>query len=181
MNDLKIVIAPDPRLKKKTEEIKTITKEIKQTLKDMQELMYKTNGIGLAAPQVGVNKRMAVIDVSYDPEKKSGQDPIFLINPQIIETSKELTLYNEGCLSLPNIFDEVERPSTCTVKALDLNGKEFTLKCEGLLATCIQHEIDHLDGVIFVDHLSRLKRNRALTKLTKSKKRKEYSSEIFQI
>lgn len=179
MSNLKIVIAPDSKLQKKAEPVTKIDDEVKQILEEMLEVMYKANGVGLAGPQVGINKQLVVVDTTFDGN--SGKNPMFFINPQIIEFSKELNTYNEGCLSLPNIFDDVERPATCTVKALDFNGKEFTMQCDGLLATCIQHEVDHLNGVIFVDHLSRLKRNRALTKLTKSKKRKEYSPEIFKI
>ncbi|MCP4354094.1 MAG: peptide deformylase [Proteobacteria bacterium] len=180
MSKLKVVIAPDPRLKKVAKIVETVDKKIQQLLKDMLETMYKTNGIGLAAPQVGISKRLVVIDISYD---KDGNDksPIYFINPEITKLDKELSIYNEGCLSLPNIFEDVERPATCSVKALDFNGEEFSMDCDELLATCIQHEIDHLDGIVFADHLSRLKRNRILTKLEKSKKRKDFSEELFEI
>jgi len=175
-----VVIAPDPRLRKVTKKVQIVDKKIQQTLKDMLETMYKTNGIGLAGPQVGINKQLVVIDISYD-KNGAGKSPMYFINPEITKSSKNLNVYNEGCLSLPNIFEDVERPATCSVKALDFNGKEFSMDCDDLLATCIQHEIDHLNGIVFADHLSRLKRSRILTKLEKSKKRKEYSEELFDI
>ncbi|PPR10722.1 MAG: Peptide deformylase [Proteobacteria bacterium] len=179
MARLKILMAPDARLKKVAEKVEKVDESIQKILDDMLETMYAANGIGLAATQVDIHKRLVVIDVECD-ENGMNKKPLYFINPELVKTSDDLNVYQEGCLSLPNAFDEVERPATCTVKALDYNGKEFTMDCEGLLATCIQHEIDHLDGIIFADHLSRLKRTRMLTKLEKSKKRKEYSDEIFQ-
>lgn len=178
MAQLKILMAPDPRLNKVAEEVKTVDSSIKKIMDDMLETMYKTNGIGLAATQVDIHKRIVVMDITYD-QNGAGKKPMYFINPVITKTGKQLNVYQEGCLSLPNIFDDVERPATCTVTALDYNGKQFTLECTDLLATCIQHEVDHLNGIIFSDHLSRLKRNRIITKLEKSKKRDEYSKEIF--
>lgn len=178
MAQLKILMAPDPRLNKVAEKVTKVDASIQKIMDDMLETMYKTNGIGLAATQVNIHKRIVVIDVNCD-ENGNNKKPLYLINPVISKVSKDLNLYQEGCLSLPNIFDDVERPATCSVTALDYNGKEFTLECEGLLATCVQHEVDHLNGVIFSDHLSRLKRSRIITKLTKSKKRNEYSKDIF--
>jgi len=175
---LKILMAPDARLKKVAKKVEKVDTSIQKIMDDMLETMYKTNGIGLAATQVDIHKKIVVIDTSYD-ENGGNKKPMYFINPEITNLSKEMNVYQEGCLSLPNAYDDVERPATCTVKALDYNGKEFTLDCDGLLATCIQHEVDHLDGILFSDHLSRLKRNRILTKLEKSKKRKEYSQEIF--
>lgn len=179
MATLKILMAPDERLRKVAEKVEKVDSSIQKILDDMLETMYLTNGIGLAATQVDIHKRLVVIDTEYTEDGK-GKKPLYFINPELVKTSKELNVYQEGCLSLPNAFDDVERPATCTVKALDYNGEEFTLECEGLLATCIQHEIDHLNGIIFADHLSRLKKDRMLTKLKKSKKRQEYSAEIFQ-
>ena len=169
MAKLEILIAPDPRLKQKAEPIGDITDDIKQTLDDMLETMYAAPGVGLAATQVGIAGRMIVIDVANTKEGEAPA-PYKLINPEVIENSDEQSVYEEGCLSLPDFYEEVERPATCTVKALDENGKEIVIKAEGLLATCLQHEIDHLDGVIFVDHVSRLKRTRILKKLEKLKK-----------
>lgn len=178
MTQLKILMAPDPRLNNVTEKVKKVDSSIQKIMDDMLETMYKTNGIGLAGPQINIQKRIVVIDVSFD-ENGNNKQPMYFINPVITNLSKEMNIYQEGCLSLPNFFDDVERPATCTVTALDYNGEEFTLNCEGILATCIQHEVDHLDGILFSDHLSRLKRTRAMNKLTKNKKRNEYSKEIF--
>ncbi|HAG52988.1 MAG TPA: peptide deformylase [Alphaproteobacteria bacterium] len=178
MATLKILMAADERLKKVAQKVEKVDLSVQKIMDDMLETMYKTNGIGLAATQVNIHQRIVVMDISFD-ENGNGKKPMYFINPEITKRGKELNVYQEGCLSLPNIFDDVERPATCTVKALDYNGKAFTLECDGLLATCIQHEVDHLDGIIFADHLSRLKRNRILTKLQKCKKRKEYSQEIF--
>jgi peptide deformylase len=178
LTKLKILMAPDPRLNKTAKEVEKVDSSIQKIMDDMLETMYATNGIGLAATQVDIHKRIVVMDISYDVQDQKSK-PMYFINPVISKQSKELRIYQEGCLSLPNIFDEVERPDTCTVTALDYNGKEFTLDCTGLLATCIQHEVDHLNGIIFSDHLSRLKRTRIISKLEKSKKRNEYSQEIF--
>lgn len=172
-------MAPDERLKKVAQKVEKVDSSVQKIMDDMLEMMYKTNGIGLAATQVNIHQRIVIIDVNYSEENGTPKQPLYFVNPELVKTSKELNVYQEGCLSLPNAFDDVERPATCTVKALDYNGEEFTLECEGLLATCIQHEIDHLNGILFADHLSRLKRDRMLTKLKKSKKRKEYSTEIF--
>ena len=133
----------------------------------MLETMYAAPGIGLAAVQVGVLKRVVVIDLSKKEEKKT---PLFFVNPEIISTSEEQVSYEEGCLSIPNQFAEIKRPNRCHVKYLDYNGKKKDLKADGLLATCIQHEIDHLDGILFIDYLSNLKRKRALEKVKKYQK-----------
>lgn len=178
MATLKILMAPDERLKKVATKVDKVDSSIQKIMDDMLETMYKTNGIGLAATQVNIHQRIVVIDIEYS-EDGGSKNPLFLVNPTLVKTSKKLNVYQEGCLSLPNAFDDVERPETCTVKALNYNGEEFTLDCDGLLATCVQHEIDHLDGILFADHLSRLKKDRMITKLKKSKKRKEYSAEVF--
>ena len=169
MAKLEILIAPDPRLKQKAKPVTDITDDIKQTLSDMLETMYAAPGVGLAATQVGIAKRMIVVDVANTQEGEEAA-PYKLINPEVLETSEEISVYEEGCLSLPDFYEDVERPATCTVKALDENGKDIEIKAEGLLATCLLHEIDHLDGIIFVDHVSRLKRTRILKKLEKLKK-----------
>ncbi len=180
MTVLPIVIAPDPRLKQKSEAVSEITPQIHELMDDMLDTMYASNGIGLAAVQVGVLKRIIVVDTEWDSPRYReeggirGNDtgkgnPIRMINPEIIESSPEQRSYNEGCLSFPGQYSEVERPDTVTVRYTDEHGKPQTLHAEGLLATCIQHEIDHMDGVVFVDHISRLKRDMILKKLKKAK------------
>ena len=133
----------------------------------MLETMYAAPGIGLAAVQVGILKRLIVIDISKDKEKKN---PIFLINPEIIFKSKKTSIYEEGCLSLPGYFAEIERPEECHIKYIDYDGKKKEMKANGLLATCIQHEIDHLNGKLFIDYLSKLKKDMIIKKLVKHKK-----------
>lgn len=167
---LEILVAPDSRLKEVATPIENVTDEVRETLDNMLETMYAAPGVGLAAPQVGILKRMIVIDVDY--AKEEGQkNPYKIINPEIVWTSEETSIYQEGCLSVPEYFDDVERPEKCRVEALNENGEKITIEADGLLATCIQHEIDHLNGLLFVDHLSRLKKSRALNKLEKLKKR----------
>ena len=134
---------------------------------DMLDTMYAAPGIGLAAVQVGILKRLVVIDISRENEKKK---PIFLVNPKIVLRSKKTSIYEEGCLSLPGHFAEIERPKECEVNYIDYHGKERKLKAKGLLSTCIQHEVDHLDGVLFVDYLSKLKRDMIIKKLVRQKK-----------
>ena len=163
----KILIEPDPILRKKCEPLEKVDKEIKKLMDDMLETMYAAPGIGLAAIQVGILKRLVVIDISKAEEKKN---PIFLINPQIIHKSKKTSVYEEGCLSLPGQFAEIERPAECTLKYVDYNGREKELKAEGLLATCVQHEVDHLNGILFIDYLSKLKKDMIIKKLVKQKK-----------
>jgi len=128
--------------------------------------MYKAPGIGLAAIQVGILKRIVVIDISKEEKK----NPLFLVNPEIIYKSKNTSVYEEGCLSLPGQFAEIERPAECHIKYIDYNGKEKKLETKGLLATCIQHEIDHLNGILFIDYLSKLKKDMIIKKLVKHKK-----------
>ncbi|MDB2353765.1 peptide deformylase, partial [Candidatus Pelagibacter bacterium] len=134
---------------------------------DMLETMYSAPGIGLAAVQVGVLKRLIVIDISKEKDKKN---PLFLINPEIVSRSKKTSIYEEGCLSLPGHFAEIERPAECHVKYIDYTGKEKEIKANGLLSTCIQHEVDHLNGILFIDYLSKLKKDMILKKLIKHKK-----------
>ena len=163
----KILTEPDPILRKKCEPLEKVDADTKKLMDDMLETMYAAPGIGLAAVQIGILKRIVVIDISKSEEKKN---PLFLINPQIVNQSKKTSIYEEGCLSLPGQFAEIERPAECTLKYIDYNGKEKELKADGLLATCIQHEVDHLDGILFIDYLSKLKKDMIIKKLIKQKK-----------
>ncbi len=167
MTKKKILTIPDPTLRKISEPVAKINKEVKNLMDDMLETMYQAPGIGLAAVQIGILKRVIVIDLSKTGEKKT---PVFIINPQIKSKSKDLVSYEEGCLSIPNQFAEVKRPNSCVINFLDYYGKKKELKAEGLLATCIQHEIDHLNGILFIDHLSKLKKDLILKKAKKQKK-----------
>jgi peptide deformylase len=166
---LPLVIAPDERLKTKSAPVDKIDDAIKKLAADMFDTMYHERGIGLAAVQVGVLKRLLVADVSWSEESGAGEQHV-LINPEIVAGSTEERVYKEGCLSFPDQFAEVMRPDTVSVRYLDLNGKTQEQTFEGLLATCIQHEIDHLNGIMFVDHISSLKRDMIIRKLTKLKK-----------
>ncbi len=163
----KILTEPDSILRKKSEPLEQVDSDTKKLMDDMLETMYAAPGIGLAAVQVGILKRLVVIDISKDEEKKK---PIFLINPKIIHQSKKTSVHEEGCLSLPGQFAEIERPAECLIKYIDYNGKEKELKSDGLLATCIQHEVDHLNGILFIDYLSKLKKDMIIKKLVKQKK-----------
>ena len=167
MATLKILIFPDPKLRTVAKPIKEVDNSITKLADDMLETMYAAPGIGLAAVQVGVLKRIIVIDLSKDGQKK---DPLFIVNPQITFKSDELISYEEGCLSIPNQFAEVKRPSSCKVNFLDYNGKKREINADGLLATCIQHEVDHLNGVLFIDHLSKLKKDIIIKKTKKQVK-----------
>ena len=167
MSKRKIVIEPDPILRKKSKRLEKVDDELRKLLDEMLETMYSAPGIGLAAVQVGILKRAIVIDVSKDKEKKN---PFFLINQEIISKSKNTSIYEEGCLSLPGHFAEIQRPAECSVKYIDYNGNEKEIQAKGLLSTCIQHEVDHLDGVLFIDYLSKLKRDMIVKKLVKHKK-----------
>ena len=167
-----IITIPDPLLRKVSLPVTSVNKEVKNLMDDMLETMYAAPGIGLAAVQVGILKRIIVIDLSKDGEKKN---PLFIVNPQITFKSNELISYEEGCLSIPNQFAEVKRPSSCKVNFLDYDGKKREINADGLLATCIQHEVDHLDGVLFIDHLSKLKKDLIL------KKNKKQTKEIDRV
>ena len=167
MSKKEIVIEPDPILRKKSENLEKVDDELRGLLDDMLETMYSAPGIGLAAVQVGVLKRLIVIDISKEKDKKN---PLFLINPEIISRSNKTSIYEEGCLSLPGHFAEIERPAECHVKYIDYSGKEKEIKADGLLSTCIQHEVDHLNGILFIDYLSKLKKDMILKKLIKHKK-----------
>ena len=166
----KILTVPNPVLRKKSSIVEKVDKEIKKLMDDMLETMYKAPGIGLAAIQIGVPKRVVVIDISKEENKK---DPLYFVNPELTWKSKEKATYEEGCLSIPDQFAKIDRPEKCIVKFLDYNGSLKEIKAEGLLATCIQHEIDHLNGILFIDYLSKLKKDIILKKLSKNKKELE--------
>ena len=166
----RILTLPDPILRKKSHKVEKVDKNIQNLMNDMMNTMYNAPGIGLAAVQIGVLKRIVVIDISKDPEKK---EPMYFINPEISCKSDFKESYEEGCLSIPDQFAKIERPSKCIVKFLDYNGSKKELKAEGLLATCIQHEIDHLNGILFIDYLSKLKKDIIIKKLSKNKKELE--------
>ena len=164
-----ILTAPDPRLKKKSLPVASVDAEVRQLMDDMLETMYAAPGIGLAAPQVGKPIRVIVVDLA---DKDEEPQPYRMVNPKIVDASEELRVTNEGCLSVPDFYADVERADTITVEYLDENGEKHTLKADGMLATCIAHEIEHLDGVLFVDHISALKRNIILRKLAKEQRSK---------
>ncbi len=165
----RILTEPDPFLRKKSENVEKVDGDTRQLMDDMLETMYNAPGIGLAAIQIGVPKRVIVMDISKGEEKK----PLYFVNPEIIWSSKEDATYEEGCLSVPGQFAEIDRPDKCHVKYLDYYGNKKELKAEGLLATCIQHEMDHLKGVLFIDYLSKLKKTLITKKLSKQKKELE--------
>ena len=167
MTQRKIIIEPDIILRKKSAPLEKVDNELKTLMNDMLETMYAAPGIGLAAVQVGILKRLIVIDISKEKEKKN---PLFLINPEIISKSKNTSVYEEGCLSLPGYFAEIERSAECQIAYIDYDGKKKEMKVSGLLATCIQHEMDHLNGILFIDYLSKLKKDMIIKKLVKHKK-----------
>ena len=166
----KILTIPDPKLREKSSAVKKVDKDIKNLMDDMLSTMYDAPGIGLAAIQIGIPKRVIVMDLSKEPDKKK---PMYFINPEIIWKSNVNSSYEEGCLSIPNQFAKIDRPDKCHIKYLDYNGHEKEIKAEGLLSTCIQHEIDHLNGVLFIDYLSKLKKNIIMKKLSKDKRELE--------
>ena len=166
----KILTEPNPFLRQKSKPVDKVDDSVRELMDDMLETMYKAPGIGLAAIQIGMPKRIIVLDISKNPEKK---EPMYFVNPEIVSSSKNDATYEEGCLSVPGQFAEIDRPDRCQVKYLDYNGKAKELKAEGLLATCIQHEIDHLEGILFIDYLSKLKKSMIIKKLSKQKKELE--------
>jgi peptide deformylase len=162
-----LIILPDPLLRQVSTKVEQVDDQIRTLADDMLATMYDAPGIGLAAIQVGIAKRMLVIDLSKEGEDKK---PQVFINPEILASSDERSTYEEGCLSIPDYYAEVERPARITVKHINIEGKEETIEADGLLATCLQHEIDHLNGVLFIDHISRLKREMVIKKFTKAAK-----------
>jgi peptide deformylase len=162
-----ILTAPDPRLQAISTDVETVDAEIRKLVDDMADSMYAADGIGLAAVQIGVPKRVIVIDLD---QKEGNKNPRAFINPKILWASEEMAVFEEGCLSVPEIWDDVERPARIRCEYLDRDGVKQMLEADGVLATCLQHEMDHLNGILFIDHLSRLKRSMAIRKLTKAKK-----------
>ena len=163
----KILKEPNKILRQKSLIVEKVDKDLQQLMDDMLETMYAAPGIGLAAIQVGVPKKVIVLDIS---QKDGTKNPMFFINPEIIEKSKNNSTYEEGCLSVPGQFAEIDRPDKCHVKYLDYHGQPKEIKAEGMLATCIQHEMDHLEGILFIDYLSKLKKTMIIKKLSKQKK-----------
>ena len=161
-----ILVEPNKLLRQISKPVEKVTKEEQKLMDDMLDTMYAANGIGLAAIQIGIPKRIIVMDISKDPNKK---EPRYFVNPIIKNVNNEKSTYEEGCLSVPNQFAEIDRPSKCDVEYLDYFGKKKVLYAESLLATCIQHEMDHLDGILFIDYLSKLKKSMIVKKLTKLK------------
>jgi len=167
MTQRQILTEPNKILRQKSLPVENVDKDIQSLMDDMLETMYAAPGIGLAAIQVGIPKRVIVLDIE---QKEGKKNPIFLVNPEIIEKSENNSIYEEGCLSVPGQFAEIERPEKCYIKYLDYYGEKKEIKAEGMLATCIQHEIDHLEGILFIDYLSRLKKTMIVKKLSKQKK-----------
>ncbi len=162
----RILTEPNKILRQISKEVQHVGKEEQALMDDMVETMYDANGIGLAAIQIGVPKRIIVMDISKNNEKKT---PLYFVNPKIVNKNNDHSTYEEGCLSVPNQFAEIDRPSTCIVEYMDYEGNKKTLNATGLLATCIQHEMDHLEGILFIDYLSKLKKSMIIKKLSKQK------------
>ena len=162
-----IITEPNKILRQKSMLVETVRKEERKLMDDMLETMHHANGIGLAAIQIGIPKRIIVIDILKNEEKKN---PMYFVNPIIKNKNSEYSTYEEGCLSVPNYFAEIDRPNKCEIEYLDYNGQKKILKAEGLLATCIQHEMDHLEGILFIDYLSKLKKSMIIKKLLRKKK-----------
>ncbi|MDA9605026.1 peptide deformylase [Candidatus Pelagibacter sp.] len=166
MSVRKILTEPNKLLREISKPVEKVGEEERKLMDDMLETMYAAPGIGLAAIQIGVPKRIIVMDISNDKDKKK---PMYFVNPLIKNKNREKATYEEGCLSVPDQFAEIERPNSCEVEYLDYEGKKQILKADGLLATCIQHEMDHLEGILFIDYLSKLKKSIILKKLSKNK------------
>ena len=165
-----ILIIPDKRLRLKSEPVKAVDKTLRALIDDMFETMYAAPGIGLAAIQIGVARRVVTMDLAKKDEPKQ---PQVFVNPEVVWASDEKAIYEEGCLSIPEYYEEVERPKSVRVKYLDLDLKPQEIEADGLFATCLQHEIDHINGVLFIDHISKLKRDRITKKFAKAAKRAE--------
>ncbi|MEJ2379033.1 MAG: peptide deformylase [Pseudolabrys sp.] len=172
-----ILILPDQRLRLKSEPIKAVDKDLRALVDDMFETMYDAPGIGLAAIQIGIPKRIVTMDLANKDEPKA---PQVFINPEVTWKSDEKSVYEEGCLSIPEYYEEVARPNAVKVKFLDLEGKEHEIEANGLLATCLQHEIDHTNGVLFIDHISKLKRDMVMKKFKKAQKRGDTTREAYK-
>jgi len=165
----KILTEPNRVLRQKSLPVEKVDEDLRRLMDDMLETMYAAPGIGLAAIQVGIPKRVIVIDIAHR-DKEGKKDPMFFVNPEVIDKSKNNSTYEEGCLSVPGQFAEIDRPDECHVKYLDYYGEQKELKAKGMIATCIQHEIDHLEGILFIDYLSKLKKTMIIKKLSKRKK-----------
>jgi len=163
----KILTEPNKILREKSLLVDKVDEDLQQLMSDMVETMYAAPGIGLAAIQIGVKKRIIVLDISH---KEGLKNPMYFINPEIINKSKNMSIYEEGCLSVPGQFAEINRPDSCHIRYLDYYGQPKELKARGMLATCIQHEMDHLEGILFIDYLSKLKKTMIIKKLSKQKK-----------
>ncbi|MBB3773093.1 peptide deformylase [Angulomicrobium tetraedrale] len=171
-----LVILPDNRLRLISDPVTRVDARVRAIVEDMFETMYDAPGVGLAAIQVGIPERIITIDVGArdsEADEEEKKRPVALINPEIIGVSEEMSVYQEGCLSIPDYYSDVERPKRVRVRYLDLNGETQEVEADGLFATCVQHEVDHLDGVLFIDHISKLKRDRVMKKFTKLAKEKE--------
>ena len=166
-----ILIIPDSKLRQTAEHVAMVDDDVRILVDDMFETMYDAPGIGLAAPQIGVLRRVVVLDVAKRRDEDAASEPMVLINPVVTWSSEERSTYEEGCLSIPEFYEEVERPAVVHVSFLDRDGKPASVEADGILATCIQHEIDHLNGVLFVDHISRLKRARVMRRFEKQARR----------
>jgi peptide deformylase len=162
-----IILLPDPQLRQTSKPVSSVDRNVRRTFDDMLETMYAAPGIGLAAVQIGVPQRLVVIDLSKDGEDRK---PLFMANPEIVSASEAVSDYEEGCLSIPEFYEMVTRPSEVGVRYLDAHGEAKEMLATGVLATCIQHEIDHLNGVLFIDYISKLKRDRVVKKFTKAQK-----------
>ena len=162
-----ILTEPNKKLREKSLPVENVDKSVQTLMDDMLQTMYAAPGIGLAAIQVGIPKRVIVLDIE---QKEGNKKPLFLVNPEIIEKSKNLSTYEEGCLSVPGQFAEIDRSDKCHIKYLDYYGEKKEINAEGMLATCIQHEMDHLEGILFIDYLSKLKKTMIIKKLSKQKK-----------
>jgi len=163
----KILTEPNKILRQKSLKVEKVDEDLQRLMNDMVETMYAAPGIGLAAIQVGVAKRVIVLDIS---QKEGIKKPMFFVNPEIVSKSENNSTYEEGCLSVPGQFAEIDRPDSCHIRYLDYDGQPKELKARGMLATCIQHEMDHLEGILFIDYLSKLKKNNIIKKLSKQKK-----------
>ena len=170
MSKLEIITLPDRLLRTKSAPVERVDDEVRRFLDDMLETMYDAPGVGLAAVQVGVPRRLVTIDVARREDENAEPNPLFLINPEILTSSDERDVHEEGCLSIPDYYAEVERPASLRVRYLDRDGKLQEMDAEGILAVCLQHEIDHLNGTLFIDHLSKLKRDMVIKKFTKQAK-----------
>ena len=170
-----ILTVPNPVLKQVSEPVETVDEELRTLMDDMLDSMYAADGIGLAAVQIGVPKRVIVMDLDWGKEEGK-RNPRYFVNPVLSNPSDNTLPYEEGCLSVPDVFEEVERPTECRIRYLDYQGDEVEEVATGLFAVCIQHEMDHLEGTLFIDHLSRLKRQRAVDKVKKAKRLKEKSA-----